>query len=380
MRARIEADIRGWDAISNHRTGTAGDRATAKWLAGRLRDAGAEPRLDEFPFERRVLRNCAVSVGKRRAEGVPLFDGGLTGAQGMQGTVGALADADADIAVASFASHGADAATPLLQQARRQGTRPIVAYSKTADIAPGLALLNAPCHAAPFGPPVLQVATEHGPWLVAAAREGATANFVAHATLERTTAGNVLATVPGSDRTLAPLYVMTPRSAWWTCTAERGGGIALWLECVRLCAAAPGARDVHFLATTGHELGHAGLTHFLEARPNVVAEAHAWLHLGANFAAAQGRFRLQASPTLMPLAADAFAAEGAAPDSSMPAGARPGGEAADIHDAGGRYVSLVGSQRWFHHPDDRWPSAIDLPRTERICRGFLRIARSLAAA
>lgn len=104
MTSRIEADIRGWDAISDHRTGTAGDRATAKWLADRLRDAGAEPRLDEFPFERRVLRNCAIGVGKRRAEGVPLFDGGLTEAQGMQGKLGLLAAAEGDIAVASFAS------------------------------------------------------------------------------------------------------------------------------------------------------------------------------------------------------------------------------------------------------------------------------------
>lgn len=380
MTSRIEADIRGWDAISDHRTGTAGDCATAKWLADRLRDAGAEPRLDEFPFERRILRNCAVGVGKRRAEGVPLFDGGLTAAQGMQGKLGLLADGEGDIAVASFASHGADDATRLLQQARRQGTRPIIAYSEAADIAPGLALLNAPRYASPFGPPVLQVATEHGPWLVAAAQRRAAANFVAHATLERTTACNVLATVPGSDRALAPLYVMTPRSAWWTCTAERGGGIALWLECVRRCAAAPGARSVHFLATTGHELGHLGLARLLEDQPSIVGEAHAWLHLGANFAAAQGHLRLQALAELMPLATEALAAEGAQPDSFLPAGARPGGEAANIHDAGGRYVSLIGSQRWFHHPDDRWPATIDLPRTERICRGFLRIAASLAAA
>ena len=107
MTSRLEADIRGWDAISNHRTGTPGDRATAKWLAERLRDAGAEPRFDEFPFERRTLRNCAVGVGKRRAEGVPLFDGGLTAAHGVQGKLGLLADAEGDIAVASFASHGA---------------------------------------------------------------------------------------------------------------------------------------------------------------------------------------------------------------------------------------------------------------------------------
>ena len=51
MRDQIESDIRGWDAIHDHRTGTAGDAATAAWLAGLVRGAGVEPHVDAFPFD-----------------------------------------------------------------------------------------------------------------------------------------------------------------------------------------------------------------------------------------------------------------------------------------------------------------------------------------
>ena len=52
-------------------------------------------------------------------------------------------------------------------------------------------------------------------------------------------------------------------------------------------AAAP-ARDVLFVASSGHELGHLGLDAFIERRPGIVTAARAWIHLGANIGAAQG--------------------------------------------------------------------------------------------
>ena len=45
---------------------------------------------------------------------------------------------------------------------------------------------------------------------------------------------------------------------------------------------------------------------------------------------------------------------------------------------GGRYLSLVGGNHWFHHPDDRWPHTIDLDKTERVTRAVLAVAGALA--
>ena len=44
----------------------------------------------------------------------------------------------------------------------------------------------------------------------------------------------------------------------------------------------------------------------------------------------------------------------------------PSGETRDIHRAGGRYVTLVGSNPWFHLPQDRWPHAVHADAVTRI--------------
>ena len=103
---RVGPDIEGWDAFPEHRTGTSGDLATAQWLADAIRAAGAEPSLDVFPFRRRVLRECAVEAAGRRAEGVPLFDGGLTVETGITCPLTQLDGTGRGIAVTTFGPGG----------------------------------------------------------------------------------------------------------------------------------------------------------------------------------------------------------------------------------------------------------------------------------
>ena len=70
------------------------------------------------------------------------------------------------------------------------------------------------------------ISLRQGGVLFAAAGARADAHLVAHVTDQNTTASNVQTRVTGSRPGAAPLVIMTPRSAWWTCTAERGGGIS----------------------------------------------------------------------------------------------------------------------------------------------------------
>ncbi len=382
----VAADIEGWDAVPEHRTGTAGDLATARWLADTVRAAGAEPRLDKFPFRRRELRECLVEVDGRRAEGVPLFDGGLTDEAGITCPLTRLGGAGEGIAVTASSPGGTSTE---LSAARNGAFRAVVAGSKPPEGVPGLTLLNAPEYAKPFGPPVLQVATDEVEWLDAAASAGTVARLVAHATIEDTEACNVLTRIPGRDPSAPPLVIMTPRSSWWTSTAERGGGIAAWLACIRYFADNPGHCDVLFTANTGHELGHVGLEHYMARNPELAKGARAWIHLGANFAAAEchhagtrlaAGVRYQASPDLFAMGLETLEAFGISPAMIVPTDVRPGGEAQNIFDAGGSYLSVLGKNPWFHHPDDRWPNTIDLEKTETICRAVLHIARTLADA
>lgn len=374
----IAADIEGWDAIDDHRTGTAGDRRTSDWLIRRVESAGLGPRRDDFALSRWVLERCALDVEGTVVEGVPLFDGGTTGPGGVVGGLGLLGErGNARIGVGAF-GNAAGGATGMLAAARRSREYgAIVAVSKMDTRVTGLALQNADRFNGPFGPPVLQVATKYETWLREAAASGATARLTAHVTRETATASNVFCRVPGRDPALEPLTVVTPKSAWWVCTAERGGGIAVWLALLRHFAANRPTRDVVFIATSGHELGHLGLEHFLATKDT--PRSHAWIHLGANFAAVDSRIRLQASDReFMDMAGGALSAHRVTVSTRTPLGERPGGEARNIYDLGERYVSLLGSNRWFHHPDDRWPTTIDLDNIERVVRAVLAIGTRLA--
>ena len=100
-------------------------------------------------------------------------------------------------------------------------------------------------------------------------RQGAEALLTAHVERTPVKAFNVVTVVPGTDKGAPPLVVMTPRSGWWGCASERGGGLACWLEIMRaMCAARP-VRDTLFLASSGHELGHLGLDAFIQRRPRL---------------------------------------------------------------------------------------------------------------
>ena len=134
-----------------------------------------------------------------------------------------------------------------------------------------------------------------------------------------------------------------------------------------------------FVATSGHELGHLGFADYLQRYPRP-AQAKAWIHLGANFASRGASVRLQSSDEeLRQLALAAMAKAEAPPADEVPPGQPPGGEARNIFDLGGRYVSLLGTNAWFHHPDDRWPDTVDVDMAARLVQAMLEVADGLAS-
>ena len=381
LRRQAAADIQGWDAIADHRTGTEGDRETAEWLVDAACGEAASPVLDTFPLARWALRRCTVEIGAVAVSGVPMFDGAASGPAGVAAPLASL-PAASGIGLGAVGPAAGTAANAAFQNARRGNAQALVAVAKMNAAVPGLALQNADSFTAPFGPPVLQVATEHEGWLRDAAQRGETARVIVDVAKEDALGCNVIARIPGVAKRgeLAPLVVTTPKSSWWTSTAERGGGIAVWLALLRHFAGQPPQRDVCFLATSGHELGHLGLEHHLRQHPRL-AEARAWLHLGANFAAKGSRVRLQTSDAdLRSLAHGAMAQAAALPADETPPGQRPGGEARNIFDLNGRYVSLLGTNAWFHHPDDRWPETIDVDATARLVQAMIAVADGLSQA
>ena len=378
LKKQIEKDLIKWDSIELHRTGTKGDEQTAFWLADEIKKCDLQPQLDSFSFTKRTPGKCEVTNGTFKAKGLPMFDGGSTSSKGITEVSGSLNEKNV-IAVTKYSSSTMDEASLRLNEARKEDNHlAIIAIADVAPNAPGLAVLNAESYRKPFGPPVLQVATKEQDWLLKLNKNEELTVSV-QLTDEKSEALNIQTKIEGKDKSLSPLVIMTPKSGWWTCTSERGGGIAIWLNAMRYFAQNKPNRNVIFTANTGHELSHIGLDHFLENNPSLVKEAHAWVHLGANFAAKKGNVLWQASnKDYMNIGIEELTSKGLDEVQTWPISSRPLGEARNIYDGGGQFISLLGSNSLFHHPEDRWPEAIDMAKLEKLNSFMMKMITDMA--
>ena len=74
----------------------------------------------------------------------------------------------------------------------------------------------------------------------------------------------------------------------------------------------------------------------------------------------------------------ALTAQGISEREITAVGERPLGEARNIYDGDGHYISLLGSNSLFHHPEDRWPDTVDLDQTVALNRAILEVTDRLA--
>jgi hypothetical protein len=364
---RAAAWLQAWDGQGTHRTATAGDHAGAAWLVNEAAALGAKPEIEEFTLDRLDPGPCFLEFEGTRIDAVPAFDAPASNT--VEGRLGT------EIAVAELSPQTVYSGE---YRALRQkgGHRGLVIVCK--GDAPGIGLLNAEQFREPYGAPAIHVSSEVRDAVLAAAARGATARLVSESRRTRATARNVVVTLPGRDPSLPPLVVMTPRSSWWHSTAERGGGIVCWLESLRALLAAPPRRPVIFAATSGHELGHLGLDDFVARRPDWERGA-TWVHYGANIGAAGGSLSVMSAGGELPaLASTELARAGASAVRIAPPTTVPSGETRDIHRAGGAYLTLVGTSKLFHLPQDRWPHSVDAARIARIAAAAGEVVLVLA--
>jgi hypothetical protein len=350
--------LRAWDQHGIHRTGSAGDQAGADWLAREATSLGATVTMETFFLNRIDPVSCWIESGGDRIEAVPVFDSPPTGSDGISGPLAVVPLSPWSVYAPEY-------------HALRRSSEQVGLVIVCQGTEPGLGLLNAERFREPYGCPAVQVAEMP---------RAEPTHMMSYYLRTRTAACNVVVTLPGRDRSLRPVVVMTPRSSWWQSTSERGGGLVCWLETLRALIAAPPASDVVLTANSGHELGHLGLDAFLEKRPGWDRPDGAiWVHYGANIGASGGQLSIQSSDgPLRHAMRQALVAFNQPPDTIAPATLVPSGETRDIHRAGGRYVTLVGSNRLFHLPQDRWPDVVDVPAIERTAAGAAAMVRALA--
>ena len=282
LEQRIGRLIEEYSGQGFHRTGTEVDRRSGDWWYEAVRRIGLAPTRESFDVSRIDPINPGLVVQGRRIDGVPLFDGTFTTADGISGRLGPV-NSDSEIGLVEAPPN--TAAAGALGEARRQG-RHTALVCVTRGGRPGLCLNNADSFLRPFGPPVLQISSDESAFLSELAQRRGAVTLIAPVARVSTTAFNVTTVIKGRNAALLPLIVMTPRSGWYWCASERGGGIACWLELMRTLRAARPVRDVLFVASSGHELGHLGIDAFVDRRPGIVPKTVGWIHLGANIGAA----------------------------------------------------------------------------------------------
>jgi hypothetical protein len=387
--ARAADAIRGYSAEGFHRTATRVDRTSANHLLTLARATRAPAHLEPFELSQVEPAAALVEIDRRRIDGLPMFDGTFTGAGGVVGRIGPI-DGDQPIAWTRIAPNGEAALRKM-----REGSRHAAIVAVTMGGHSGLCPVNAAWFTEPFGPPVMQIGSEHLAAIEEAVNAGRDVRVVAHATRRPARAFNVVADVAGAQPALPPVCVMTPRSGWHANASERGGGLACWLEIMRAVVAAQGPaqaghdergyrgavglqRTVKFVASSGHELGHLGLHRYLTRNPTLAREAFAWVHLGANIGTSTGDTGMTPSDDRLRAAAlRAFTPHGLDTIRQSPA-RQVGGEAATINEAGGRFISFIGANAWFHNPHDLWPDAVDVQAVARFARAIADLTLSFA--
>lgn len=379
---RAAAVVSTFDGQGWHRTGSGVDRRSGRWLAREAADRGARCRLEDFSLERLVAGPSFVELDGWRVVGLPLFDSPLTGPEGVSGILAELGS----VGAVGLARAGPGGQAACLEQARRSGSHAAIVLV-TECVSGGLAPRNAEQAEQPFGTPVLQVGAARVSWLQRALESRRPVRVVTAGRRVRARAANVVGDVGDAEEagavvsaaqagTTPAVVVLTPRSGWWHCAAERGGGLACWLELVGDPRLRRSAGRVQYIATSGHELGYLGLRRFLEG-PSADREAP-WLHLGANLGARGEPVRVTASHSrLGELGVEAMRSHGCSLAGGDPLSAPALGEASVLATNGISYVSLVAGSPLFHQRADRWPGVVDVEELARLAGAAGEIAAGM---
>ena len=200
---RASDTIRAYSAEGDHRTATAVDRASAGALLLRARATGAVASLEPFDLSRVDPAGAFAQIGALRIDGLPMFDGAFTEPRGVSGRIGPI-DGDEPIAWTRIVPNGE---ATLRTMRERSPHTAIIAVTMGGK--PGLCPVNAGWFGEPFGPPVLQVSSDHLAALESAASSRVNVRVVASATRVRAQAFNVVAEIQGARQDLAPVCVMT---------------------------------------------------------------------------------------------------------------------------------------------------------------------------
>lgn len=396
QRASIAADLEKYIGFGSKQAGGAGDNGCGEWLASELAGLGFRVERQDVAVPYFEPERAELVYGAAKAAVWPQPIVRQTGPDGVTGPlvrIDANRQADGPLAGAialvelPFGRWSTALAKPIrepIAAAFASGASAVVVI--TNGPTGKVIALNADGREPMFPGPVALLAPEDAkPFLAAAMRKDA-ATLVVTGKAGGRPAFNFIARIDRGRKKW--LVVSTPRSGWYGCAGERGGGVAAWLHIARWASKAVTDHDLAFVCNTGHEYENLGAAEALKATAPPPKDTRFWLHLGANVASRDWhdltsqplpsvdtqRF-LSVSPGLLPLSRRIFEGHAGleAPYSTETITA---GELNEIVAAGYTNVAGVFGLHRHHHVASDDARCVSAPRVAATAAAF----RELVAA
>ncbi len=351
---RLYADICRYESFGAHRYGSQGATAALDWIGEELRRAGCDVGRQPFHVDRQYdLSSATLAIGNRN---VPVFP------QWWMPPAQASFRLTAGISTIGTASGRFvrltlpfDRGAYLTDGHRRRldaaFAREPAAVLLAIDHPSGEIFAYNVDQQTPAWPcPVALVAPKDNVLLDDAEAAAQNVTIDVRGSYRRNVAGhNVVGRLDrGKGRWIV---VSTPVTSWFTSSCERGPGIAGFLALARLARTRFQAVNLMFVATSGHEIGHGGMHHFLQDLAPAPEATVAWAHLGATLAAHDMLVRfVSCSTALEPLIGRHFVGI----DGTRLVGKEATvGEIRDVSAAGyPAFFGMAGLHRLFHTPAD----------------------------
>ena len=384
--ASLYEDVTRYASFGLHRFGSPGDRATADWIAGEMKQAGFDVSFQGVVLGRQyVVEQASVDAGGARLEATPFWwppedkaSFHLTAPLARDGDVSGkilLLDLPFDRGAYLGPAHRAAISEAVAK-------KPAAILLTIGNPADDRFAYNVTHEDTPWPVPVIVVGAKSRPTFERALASGSPVTLDVKGHYERDVAGRNVTAAIGTGPTIV---VSTPMTGWYSCVCERGPGIANFLALARTVAAEKWPAHFVFIATAGHEIGHGGMELFLKHGAPAPKQTLAWIHLGSSnacYAFAEGartdrpeeeRY-LVLSKSAVALTDEAFAKVEA---KRLVTEKQAVGELRDVHAAGyANFLGMAGRHRTFHTPSD------DLAATgpdilAPVARAFVDAARKI---
>ena len=396
---RVAVDLARYIGFGSKQSGGKGDEACGVWLSGELEALGFKVERQSFtaPFFEPV--RCELTAGEAKASVwaqpivVPTGPAGVTGPlvhiDSNGEAAGPLAGAIAllELPYGRLSSAVAKPIRTPITAALAAGAKAVVAI--TNGPTGKIVALNADGREPMFKGPVALLAPADAKPFLAAASARTPATLVLDGQGGRRPAFNFIGRL---DRKKPRwLVVSTPRSGWFTCAGERGGGVAAWLWLARWAGKAVTDYNLAFVCNSGHEYEYLGAAEALKKLAPMPADTHFWLHLGANVASRDWhefptpwrplpsidpQRYLSVSPALVETARAAFRGHVGyeAPYSSAVLAA---GELTEIIAAGYPSAAGVFGVHRYHHVVDDDARCVSAPQVAQTAAAFQRFVERI---